>query len=124
MLHTYLYNIFSNITTIHYPTALAGLVTIFTLLYLARFKFSTRLPPPLVAIILFIIISVIWAKSVCSDCDLEDAGGVYRNPAGIELVGEVPSGFPTPEVPTFPANDTPQLILIAITVALVGFLER
>lgn len=50
-------------------------------------------------------------------------GGVYRNPAGIALVGYVPSSAPLPRLPGIPQANLPQLFATTFGVILVGFME-
>lgn len=49
--------------------------------------------------------------------------GAYLNPAGIPLVGFVPSSIPAPHIPSLPQTSLPQVFATTFGIILVGFVE-
>ena len=50
-------------------------------------------------------------------------GGAFKNPAGISLVGFVPSTIPTPRIPRLGSSSIAQIFTTTFAVFLVGFVE-
>ena len=86
----------------HTPTVVLSVAVLGLLLVAARFL--PRLPGPLVMVVLASV--VVWAIGV-----------------DVKLVGAVPSGIPTPELPQPSAADLRMLLLPAVGVALVGYTD-
>ncbi|MFD3402072.1 SulP family inorganic anion transporter [Kribbella sp. NPDC058693] len=84
---------------------LLSVVALVLLFALARW--TPRLPGPLVVVALAAFVT--WAA------DLGDRG--------VELVGAVPSGLPTPHLPSMSLHDVGLLALPAVGVALVGYTD-
>jgi sulfate permease, SulP family len=88
---------------LHWPTvALAAAV----LAVLLAFAWLTpRLPGPLIAILMAAVVVSLFS--------------LHRN--GIKVVGDIPSGFPTPGLPAIPAADLVALFIPAAGIAIVAF---
>ncbi|WP_036381690.1 SulP family inorganic anion transporter [Muricauda sp. MAR_2010_75] len=104
-IHVLVGNIFESLGQIN-PYALAlGVVAI--IFILGMNKISKKIPTPLLVIILGILAVFFFG--------LESKG--------IGVVGEIPSGLPSFQVPEIQMDRLGQLLPIAITVALFGFME-
>lgn len=95
-----------NLDHCHWPTAvLAGGV----LLLLAGLgRWAPRSPGPLIA--------VLAATAAVSILALQAKG--------IDVVGSIPSGWPTPEIPRIDPGDVAALLLPAVGIAIVGFSDN
>ncbi len=89
----------------HYPTLLMGS---FSLLMLMLFK---KLTPKLPGILL----TVITATTASWAIQFDSMGG--------QIVGEIKSGLPSFVTPTIDTNDLPALLLPALMIALLSFVE-
>ncbi|WP_432893547.1 SulP family inorganic anion transporter [Kribbella sp. CA-245084] len=76
-------------------------------LLLALARWTPRLPGPLIVVVLAAFVT--WAAGL--------------GDRGVELVGAVPSGLPTPQVPSMSLHDVGLLALPAVGVALVGYTD-
>jgi len=85
---------------------LGGIAIILALKKLNK-KVGINIPGPLVAVVFGIL--TVWGM------------GLFD--AGVKIVGEVPSGLPSPQVPTFSLENFQKLLPIALTISLVGFME-
>ena len=91
--------------TIHYPTLIIGIISIFFLLILK--KWNPKVPSALVVVIL----SSLW---------------VYfgkQDQVGVSVVGFVPSGLPSFKIPYFEFETIKDLIPISFTLAIIGYME-
>ncbi|PWH11413.1 sodium-independent anion transporter [Bacteroidetes bacterium SCGC AAA795-G10] len=91
--------------TIHYPTLIIGIISIFSLLILK--KWNPKVPSALVVVIL----SSLW---------------VYfgkQDQVGVSVVGFVPSGLPSFKIPYFEFETIKDLIPISLTLAIIGYME-
>ena len=104
-IHELLANIFRSLPYIHWPTFVMGLGSILFIVLLNRF--NKKLPVPLFLVVLGILAVVIFSL----------------NTLGIHIVGDIPKGLPGFQVPEFQWDKMGQLMPIAITVALFGFME-
>ncbi|MCE2497174.1 MAG: solute carrier family 26 protein [Flavobacteriales bacterium] len=104
-IHEILINAGSNIGNTHVPTLILGVVAIGIIMNLK--KVNRSIPGPLVVVILGIL-AVYFLKL--------DQGGM-------KIVKEVPSGLPNPEIPSLNWESLGDLMPIALTIALVGFME-
>ena len=90
---------------LHWPTLLMGGVSIVFLLVLK--KINNRIPASL--LIVFIGITVVYFFRL----DIR----------GVQILGEIPAGLPKFEMPTLSMELVQQLSGLAMTLALIGFLE-
>ena len=88
---------------LHWPTLALAAAVLIVLLVIARL--APRLPGPLIAILV-----AAAAVSVFS---------LHRN--GIKVVGDIPSGLPTPGLAGIPAADLMALVIPAAGIAIVAF---
>ena len=91
--------------SIHFPTLMIGLISIFILLILK--KWTPKIPSALVVVIL----SSLWVYF----------GKQYQE--GVAVVGLVPGGLPSYNTPNFNIETIKNLIPISLTLAIVGYLE-
>ena len=96
----------SQITDINLAAFAIGVGGVILLLGLKRM--SPLMPGAMIAVVLSTL--VVWLF------DLNTA-------AGVSVVGEVPAGFPEFSVPAMSLTDLKDLLPIAITISIVGFLE-
>ena len=90
---------------IHYPTLVIGLISIFSLLILK--KWNPKVPSALVVVVL----SSLW---VCFGKQYDE---------GVAVVGFVPSGLPSFNIPHFEFDTIKNLIPISLTLAIIGYME-
>ena len=91
--------------TIHYPTLVIGVISIFFILILK--KWNPKVPSALVVVIL----SSLW---------------VYfgkQDQVGVSVVGFVPGGLPSFNIPHFEFDTIKDLIPISLTLAIIGYME-
>ena len=103
--HEVLFQAASRIGELSWPTFLVGVGGILIILLVKRF--SKVIPGPLVAVVFGIM--VVWL------------GGLQD--FGVKIVGEVPSGLPAFSLPDVNMAALGDLLPIALTIALVGFME-
>lgn len=89
----------------HFPTLILGVVAIAIIMTLK--KISKAIPGPLVVVTLGIL--AVYLLSL--------------HEGGMKIVGTVPSGLPSPEIPTVEFGAMGELLTIALTISLVGFME-
>ncbi len=104
-IHTLVIGILGSFDQLHTYTLVLGAVAILFILLMN--KINKRIPTPLLVVILGIL-SVLFLG-------LESKG--------IRIVGEIPKGLPVFQTPNIQFEKLGQLIPIAITVALFGFME-
>lgn len=103
--HLLLYQSFQHLDEIHGLTVLVGILSIGIILLFKRI--NSKWPASLIAVVLSILASI-WLK-------LEEKG--------VRVVGEIPQGLPGFEIPTVPLDRLQDLLPIAITLALIAFME-
>ncbi|MCG8319642.1 MAG: solute carrier family 26 protein [Cytophagales bacterium] len=103
--HEIVINAFRGFDQIHLPTLLLGTGGIFIILLTRRINKS--IPGPLVAVILGILLVSLL--------------GLDEN--GMKIVREVPEGLPAFAIPALDMIHLESLLPIALTIALVGFME-
>lgn len=91
---------------LHWPTTVLA-VAVLSLLLLAG-RLTPRLPGPLLAVLL--------ASAAVALFALQDNG--------IRVIGDIPSGLPTPAVPTVSTADLAALVLPAVGIVIVGFSDN
>jgi SulP family sulfate permease len=104
-IHQLLGNIFGSLGQINLYALGLGIVAILLILFMNRI--SKKIPTPLIIVIIGIL-AVLFLN-------LETKG--------IQVVGEIPKGLPKFQSPEFQWEKMGQLLPIAITVALFGFME-
>ena len=103
--HETIYNIYLNFGEINWHTVAVGVGAIAVIIILKRI--NKRIPSPLVVVVLGIL--AVWGL------------GLYE--AGVKIVADVPAGAPVFKLPTFSAESFRELLPIALTISLVGFME-
>ncbi len=91
---------------VHWPTVAVSAAVLAVLLALGRF--APRLPGPLIAVLL--------ATAVVAVFSLD------RN--GIRVIGQIPSGLPTPRLPGIASSDLTALVIPAVGIAIVAFSDN
>ena len=104
-IHTILFQAVGKWDQVHWPTLLLGAVAIVLILVLKRVH--KLIPGPLVAVVLGTVAVVV-------------AG---LDQSGMQIVGTVPEGLPGYSAPLSGFNRWQELFPIALTIALVGFME-
>lgn len=103
--HEVIFNIFKQIPAIHLPTLLVGIVGI--LLIKGLKKISRRIPSALVVVMVGIL--AIWSLGL--------------EQQAVKIVGSVPEGLPHFTVPILSLELLQQLMPLALTIALLSFIE-
>ncbi len=103
--HEILWSAAHQLGAVNPPTLFIGLGGIALLLLLKRW--NKALPGALVVVALGTV--TVWAFAL--------------HEHGVEIVRDVPGGLPAPYLPGFAAGDLAALLPIALTIALVGFME-
>ena len=96
----------ASIGQIHWPTVVMAASVLLLLVAFARWV--PRAPGPLIAVL-------IATASV---------GAISLEASGIALVGQIPSGLPTPGLPPVALNDLATLIAPAVGIAIVAFSDN
>ncbi|WP_053360752.1 sulfate permease [Bacillus sp. FJAT-27251] len=104
-IHLLLSDVVGGLGQIHWPTFLVGTGSISLLILLKRA--SRRIP----AALLLILVSILAVYSL----------GLHER--GVSIIGEVPSGFPSLVLPAISVEVVRQILLPALTIALLGFME-
>lgn len=103
--HSILLSAVSQFSDIHVATVAIGVTSIVALLLFGRWRPS--FPGALVVVAATTVL--VWAVDLAS--------------AGVQIVGAVPGGLPTPMIPTFGVEAIRALLPAALTISLVGFME-
>ncbi|MDH3709550.1 MAG: solute carrier family 26 protein [Cyclobacteriaceae bacterium] len=104
-IHEILISAVQSIDQLHLPTLGIGVGGIVVILILKRLNRS--IPGPLVAVVLGVLLVY----------------GFALQEVGVKIVQEVPQGFPKFTIPAVSSDSLTSLLPIAITIALVGFME-
>jgi len=104
-IHEILLEALSKIGAVNLPTFLIGVVGILLIVFIT--KISRNIPGPLVAVAFGILI--VWSLGLTE--------------SGVKIVGEIPKGLPAFTIPTLDMSNLSELIPIALTISLVGFME-
>ena len=104
-IYTLITNIFSELNEINPYTLGIGIAAILLILLVGRI--SKKIPAPLLLVILGIATVILFRLET----------------KGIEVVGDIPSGLPGFLLPNFSIEGMGQLMPIAITIALFGYME-
>ncbi|AXF56784.1 SulP family inorganic anion transporter [Salicibibacter kimchii] len=100
-------SLFENIANIHLPTLIIGMISLAILIGLPKFKATKCLPLPLIVVTLSILFVAYFR--------LDDAG--------VSIVGEVPTGFPSLSIPNIDLSAMQTLVPTALTIALIAMME-
>ena len=103
--HEIIINVIQNIANINYPTLILGGISILILLSIKKMK--RRVPAPLIVVVLGILSVYMFNLTTL----------------GVKIIGEVPSGFPSFEIPNINLNAINLLLPTALTIAFVSFME-
>jgi len=103
--HILLKNALLNIDSTHWITVGIGLSAI-VIIKLSK-KINPRIPGALIVVFLGVLIVYF----------------LNLNEQGVKIVGEVPSGLPSPKLPTVDGSRISELFPIALTLALIAFME-
>ncbi len=104
-IHEILINAFQQIDSIHWGTVAIGIIGI--LLIKGTKKVNRTIPSTLVAVIFAIL--AVWSFDLAAK--------------GVQIVGTIPEGLPKICVPNLDAQTMQRLFPIALTIALVSFME-
>ncbi len=104
-IHEVIMNVIQNIQNVHWITVGVGLGGILIIILLK--KYVKKIPAALMVVIVGIV--VVWQMNLATQ--------------GLKIVGSVPSGLPQFSLPQISANNIVELFPIAITLALIGFME-
>lgn len=104
-MHTLILEIINTFSNLHWPTAIVGISSIFLIFGIK--KIHRKIPSALVVVVLGIL--VVYAFHL----DLK----------GIMILGEIPSGLPEFVVPVFDMALMEEISGLALTLALIGFME-
>ncbi|UCZ53565.1 sulfate permease [Bacillus shivajii] len=100
-----LYEAVRQISSVHLPTVLIGLISI-VILFLLKKKVP-KIPGPLVVVVL----SIVFVQIL----DIHDAG--------VKIVGDIPQGLPSLSIPMINPSVITALLPIAITISIIAFVE-
>ena len=104
----------------HWPTLLVGVSSCAFMAFLKKWKRTAKLPAPLFAIVVYIVVMVVWqAINGWADSPMVGSGAITAD--GIKIVGKVAAKFPTPVVPDFAT--AAKLIQTAVFAMFVAFVE-
>ena len=103
----FLYSASDNITEIHFETVAIGLISIILFLVISKYRNKIKIPAALIIVALGILIVF----------------GLELEQTGVAIVGAIPEGLPDFRIPTLNNADFYELLPIAITLALVSFME-
>lgn len=103
--HTILFDAVSRIPEVHWPTVTIGVMSIAALMLISRWR--PRFPSALLVVALATA-GVWWLE---------------LHTSGVQIVGEVPRGLPSPTMPPTDFDAIRALIPAALTISLVGFME-
>ncbi len=97
--------LFYHVQEINLPTLIIGLMTILSIQ--AFKKYHPKLPAPLIVVTLSTLIVYIYRL----------------DRRGVSIVGEIPSHLPTLQIPHFTWSQVGDLSMIALTIAIIAFME-
>eukprot|EP01138_Halocafeteria_seosinensis_P015134 gb/GECG01015447.1/.p1 GENE.gb/GECG01015447.1/~~gb/GECG01015447.1/.p1 ORF type:complete len:1499 (+),score=224.51 gb/GECG01015447.1/:1-4497(+) len=117
-IHNTVAEIAKAIPDIHVPTFVLSVIAFLGMMLYKRTKVSKKLPGALVTVVVFIIVMVIWFE-IDGTSTAEKS-----NDMGIEVIGDIPSALPAPEIPSFSSKELVTLIPSAITISFVAYLEH
>lgn len=104
-IHILLKNAIATVSNTNWIALAIGLLAIVVIKSIKRF--NSRIPAALVVVVLGVLTIYFF----------------NLNEQGVRIVGEVPSGLPSLKVPTFDFSRVSELLPIALTLALIAFME-
>lgn len=104
-IHILLKNAIATVSNTNWIALAIGLLAIVVIKSIKRF--NSRIPAALVVVVLGVLTIYFF----------------NLNEQGVRIVGEVPSGLPSLKVPTFDFSRISELLPIALTLALIAFME-
>ena len=105
--HKFFYSASDSITEIHVATLAIGLVAASLIIFLSKYRKKIKIPAALIVVVFGILLVF----------------GLELDQAGVAIVGVIPDGLPDFHVPTLKLDDFYELLPIAITLALIAFME-
>jgi len=107
--HKLIINAFENINLTNVYTVLIGFLSIVLIKFIKKLnkKYNKRVPTALIIVVLGVFIVYFF--------------DLYQ--FGVKIVGSVPSGLPSFEIPKIPLDRISELTPIALTLALIAFME-
>ena len=105
--HKLIFSLSEALGELHLNTLLIGTGSMALLVVLSKYKGKIKVPATLVVVVLGIVL-------------VKQLG---LNEEGVDIVGVIPEGLPSFSSPTINASDFTQLLPIAITLALIAFME-
>jgi SulP family sulfate permease len=105
--HKLIFSLSEALGELHLNTLLIGTGSMALLVVLSKYKGKIKVPATLVVLVLGIVL-------------VKQLG---LNEEGVDIVGVIPEGLPSFSSPTINASDFTQLLPIAITLALIAFME-
>jgi len=106
-LHKLIYSLSDAFEAIHIPTLLLGIGSIALLMVLSKYKGKIQVPATLVVVVVGIVVVKLLGL----------------NEGGVAIVGLIPEGLPSFLSPSINSADFTQLLPIAVTLALIAFME-
>jgi len=106
-IQNFFYSTSESITEIHIATLAIGLVAAALIIFLSKYRNKIKIPATLIVVVLGILVVF----------------GLELDQAGVAIVGVIPDGLPNFHVPTLNVDDFFDLLPIAITLALIAFME-
>jgi len=98
-------DVFNNILDYNTPTTIIGLISIIIILTLK--KINKKIPNALIVVVLGIVVVKFLGNGL----------------ADVAIVKEIPSGLPSFSIPEIDIGQVKELLPIALTLAMIGFLE-
>jgi SulP family sulfate permease len=105
--HKFFYSASESITEVHITTLAIGLVAASLIIFLSKYINRIKIPATLLVVAFGILLVF----------------GLELDKAGVAIVGAIPDGLPDFHVPTLKLDDFYELLPIAITLALIAFME-
>ncbi|PCJ82327.1 MAG: sodium-independent anion transporter [Bacteroidetes bacterium] len=106
-IHKFIFSVSETFTEIHISTLLIGIVAIILLVVISKYRNIIKVPAALIVVITGILF--VWGTDLANE--------------GVKVVGNIPTGLPSFSTPSIGYSDIRQLLPIAITLALIAFME-
>ena len=105
--HKVIYSLSDALGGLHLPTLLIGIGSMVLLMALSKYKGKIKVPATLVVVVVGIVVVKLLGL----------------NEGGVAIVGVIPEGLPSFLSPSINSADFTQLLPIAVTLALIAFME-
>lgn len=105
LIHEIFQHTVSSLNQVHLLTIVIGIISIILIILLK--KLNKSLPGPLIIVILGVLLVAIF----------------NLNSAGVKIVGTVPEGLPSFEIPSISVSEVSSLLPLALLISMVGFME-